>query len=67
MTFFLPWNTELDAGQIFHFALFIEIDVYKNQGLSSFIKHNQKYHKNSPYIYYFFKIHNAKPTMVAWF
>ncbi len=53
MTFFLLWNKELDAVKIFHFALFIEIDVYKKQGLSSFIKHKQKYHKNSPYILYF--------------
>lgn len=53
MTFFLLWNTELDALKIFHFAPFVTIDVYNNQGLSSFIKHKQKYHKNSPYYFYF--------------
>ncbi len=42
MTFFLLWNKELNAVKIFHFALFIEIDVYKKQGLSSFIKTQAK-------------------------
>lgn len=60
MTFFLLWNTELDALKIFHFALFVKMDVYNNQGLSSFIKHKQKYNKNSPYnFFFFFKIHNV--------